>query len=304
MIPTHNCAQYLGATLRSVLDQDPGPNLMQIEVVDDNSTQDDPAAVVRAVGQGRVGFFRQERNIGHVANFETCLNRTRGHLVHILHGDDRVRPGFYEKLGQAFELAPEIGAAFCRQIFIDASDQTLSLSPLEETTAGTLPNALLRLAQEQRIMTPSIVVKRKVYERLGAFDRRLTCSEDWEMWVRIAANYPVWYEPEPLAQYRIHEASSSARHQRTADDMAYTRAAIKIFQAYLPEDLQPTAERHARRVYAVAALVAAGHMLEKGDVFAFFAQLREALRFERSPGILMRVARMLVRSGIGRLRHG
>jgi GT2 family glycosyltransferase len=277
---------------------------MQIEVVDDGSTLDNPAAVVSTIGQGRIGFFRQQRNVGHIANFETCLNRARGHLVQILHGDDCVRPGFYERLGQGFERAPEIGAAFCRQIFINESDQRLSLSPLEETTAGILPNALVRLAQEQRIMTPSIVVRRDVYERLGAFDRRLACSEDWEMWVRIAASYPIWYEPEPLAQYRIHEASSSARNQRTAADMAYTRAAIKIFRAYLPEEQQPMAERHARRAYAVSAIVAAGRLLEKGDVAAFFAQLREALCFEQSPGILLRAARMLIRSGIGRLRHG
>ena len=41
-------------------------------------------------------------------------------------------------------------------------------------------------------MTPSIVVRRSVYERLGSFDRRLVCAEDWEMWVRIAAHYPIW----------------------------------------------------------------------------------------------------------------
>ena len=32
-------------------------------------------------------------------------------------------------------------------------------------------------------------------------------GEDWEMWVRIAAHFPVWYEPEPLALYRVHDSS-------------------------------------------------------------------------------------------------
>ncbi len=43
MIPTYNCAGYLRETLASVLSQDPGPEIMQIEVIDDRSTQDDPA---------------------------------------------------------------------------------------------------------------------------------------------------------------------------------------------------------------------------------------------------------------------
>ena len=34
MIPTFNCAKYLRETLGSVLAQDPGPERMQIEVVD------------------------------------------------------------------------------------------------------------------------------------------------------------------------------------------------------------------------------------------------------------------------------
>src|SRR5262245_33451371 len=85
MIPTYNCAAYLRDALKSVLLQDPGPEVMQIEVVDDFSTQDDPAAVVAEVGKGRVGFYRQRQNVGHTTNFNTCIQRSRGELVHLLH---------------------------------------------------------------------------------------------------------------------------------------------------------------------------------------------------------------------------
>ena len=78
MIPTYHCADYLAHTLRSVLRQDPGPDAMQIEVVDDRSERDDPERVVRDVGGGRVSFFRQPQNVGHVRNFNTCLQRSRG----------------------------------------------------------------------------------------------------------------------------------------------------------------------------------------------------------------------------------
>ena len=67
---------------------------MPIEVIDDLSVQDDPAAVVREIGDSRVTFFRQPANVGPQANFTTCVQRARGYWVHLLHGDDMVRPGF------------------------------------------------------------------------------------------------------------------------------------------------------------------------------------------------------------------
>jgi glycosyltransferase involved in cell wall biosynthesis len=111
MIPTYNCANYLRETLNSVLVQDPGSELMQIEVVDDCSTLDDPEAVVKELGKGRVQFYRQPENVGYIKNFETCLQRSRGQLIHLLHGDDCVRDGFYRKMQGLFEEYPEIGAA-------------------------------------------------------------------------------------------------------------------------------------------------------------------------------------------------
>jgi glycosyltransferase involved in cell wall biosynthesis len=53
MIPTYNPrADYLEESLQSVLRQDPGPEQMQIEVIDDRSTDDLAAHTVRRVGGG------------------------------------------------------------------------------------------------------------------------------------------------------------------------------------------------------------------------------------------------------------
>ncbi|KAB2832306.1 MAG: glycosyltransferase, partial [Candidatus Brocadia sp.] len=236
MIPTYNCAQYLRETLKRVLTQAYGPESMQIEVIDDHST-DDPASVVAELGDGRVRFYQQPKNVGHIDNFTTCLRRSRGKLIHLLHGDDYVLSGFYEKMTKAFLQSLDIGAAFCRHIFMDNHGHWQNISQLEQRESGILKNWLEKLASEQRIMTPSIVVRREVYETLGGFDRRLICSEDWEMWVRIAAHYPVWYEVEPLAVYRMHLDSNTGRHIRTGEDMRYTREAINMFTAYLPDEI-------------------------------------------------------------------
>jgi GT2 family glycosyltransferase len=305
MIPTYECAGFLRETLASVLAQDPGPRLMQIEVVDDAST-DDPEAVVEELGAGRVGFFRQPRNVGHVENFNTCLRRARGQLVHLLHGDDAVRVGFYETMARPFEERPEIGAAFCRYIAIDEHGRWQSVSRLERRTGGVLDGWLETLALGQRLQTPSMVVRHDVYDRIGGFDSRLSWTEDWEMWVRIAAGYPVWYEPEPLALYRIHSASSSGRLTRTAESIRDTRRAIELIRAHTAVEDQDRLATEAQHVLALTALRRARRLIGSGDVEAGSAHLREALRTEASSDVIARgavVAALLARASVRRRRR-
>jgi glycosyltransferase involved in cell wall biosynthesis len=277
MIPTYNCARYLRETLASVLAQDIGSEFMQIEVIDDHSTKDDPEAVVKELGNGRVGFYRQSENVGHTKNFETCLKRARGRLIHLLHGDDYVRNGFYGKLQQAFDENPEIGAAFSRHIIMDEHGHWQAISPLEQTDSGLVRNWLEQIASRQRIQTPSIVVRREVYENFGAFDSRLSWAEDWEMWVRIAAYYPVWYEVEPLALYRMHSASNSGRYVRTGENVRDLRRAIGIFKQYLPNECADKLSKSALEFYAFEALNSARKLVAVGDTSAAMNQLREAL---------------------------
>jgi glycosyltransferase involved in cell wall biosynthesis len=304
MIPTYNCAKYLRTTLASVLSQDPGADLMQIEVVDDCSTKDDPAAVVAEVGQGRVGFYRQPQNGGHTKNFATCLQRSRGKLIHLLHGDDCVRDGFYSKLQQAFTQNPQIGAAFCRHIFIDECGHWQNISPLEQAESGILSNWLERIAVQQRIQTPSIVVRRDVYEQLGAFDHRLTWTEDWEMWVRIAAEYPVWYEVEPLALYRMHSTSNTARYICTGEALRDARRAIEIFQLYLPEAKAGKLATQAKEKWAIYALNNWTHQIVATQDFSTVnSHVREVIKCNFSLKIFQRLVKLIGSTGFCYIKH-
>ena len=299
MIPTFNCADLLDRTLASVLAQDPGPSVMQIEVVDDAS-HDEPEAVVRAVAGDRVRFFRQPENVGHIRNFATCIRRATGHYVHLLHGDDLVLPGFYDAVERGFESHASVGAAFTRWMLIDAEDEQLSVADPLQPAAGPLIDALARLACEQHIVTPSIAVRRSVFERLGGFDDRLRCAEDWEMWVRIAAEHDVWYDPRTLAAYRTHPNSNTGRHHRSAEELRYTALAIDIFRAHLPPERSKEIVRAARLAYARTALRNAQAFSASGDRQAAGAHLRMALRLSPSPKLLVESVRALHRAGRSR----
>ncbi|MBI1178627.1 glycosyltransferase [bacterium] len=290
MIPTHNCAKYLGETLRSVLAQAPDPGRMQIEVVDDCSTRDDPESVVREVGRGRVSFYRQPQNVGHTGNFATCLQRARGLWVHQLHGDDYVRDGFYAKMEAAFTSDPAIGAAFCRTIFADESGHWTGISKLQREESGLLPNPAEKLATRQCIQTPAIVVKREVYERLGGFDHRLSWTEDWEMWVRVAVNYPIWFEPEPLAVYRSHGHSSTSQKMLTGENVRDIGRCLSIFGEYFAAPSRHRILAGARRYYATQCVRKhARNLLLAGHPEAARKQVIEALKLSRGSSVLREV---------------
>jgi GT2 family glycosyltransferase len=297
MIPSFNRASYVGATIESVLAQDPGPELMQIEVVDDCSG-DDVEQVVAEVGRGRVDFFRQPENVGSARNFATCLRRARGELVHLLHSDDAVLPDFYETLQRPFDALPELGAAFCRYRVIDAQGNRLQLGDQEQQQPGVLEGWLTKIALGQRLQTPCMVVRRSVYEDLGGFDERLSYCEDWEMWVRIAAHYPVWYEPEPLALYRIHSTSISGASLRTGANVADLRIAIRLHRPLLPPAREREITAAALEETATTALRRGGRALGTGDARAFWAQAREAFKTSRSP-VVFRAALRHALSGAG-----
>jgi glycosyltransferase involved in cell wall biosynthesis len=295
IIPTYNCADYLVETLQSVLNQDPGSEKMQIEVVDDCSTKDDPEAVVKKIGQGRVSFFRQPNNVGAQANFNTCIQRATGHWVHILHGDDIVMSGFYKAFEQAFQKEPNIGAAFCRYIFIDEKGKQQQVSPIESETSGIISDWVERIAVIQRIQTPSIVVRRNVYEKLGGYHLELIHAADWEMWKRISVHYPVWYEPKPLACYRQHSTSDSSRLVRSAKNLSDTRRAIKISQAYLPQSISEQLSDRAREFYALHAIEKRlPLLLETGDFIAVIAQIQEALKCSRSSKVIKALVNFII----------
>ena len=250
MIPVYNCSQYLEQTLNSVLIQAQGEDRMQIEVVDDCSTDADVSALVSRVGRGRVQYFRKEVNMGSVRNFETCINRARGKFVHILHGDDFISPGFYEQIEKLFDQYPDAGAAFSDFYYVDSSNNILYTDGKVMEQAGVFKDALLHLGTKQRIQSPSMVVKRSVYEALGSFFA-VKYGEDWEMWVRIAAHYPILHTPEYLANYRVHDSNISSNSLVSGQNIRDINKVMEIISGYLPEDKRDEIIKQAKKNFGI-----------------------------------------------------
>lgn len=297
MIPTFEPQpQFLAATLAAVLGQDPGPEQMEIVLVDDGSVGIDPRDCVPADQRHRVAWFRQPQHAGIGGNWNTCVRHARGEWVHILHQDDLVLPGFYARLRAGIESAPAVGAAFCRDLVIDPAGATVVTQRLLRDTPGLVDDWVEHLFVGLHLRAVALVVRRGVYEALGGFRLDLAYALDWDMWKRIAAAYPLWYEPTPLACYRRHHGSASVGFQRSGDNMAEIARSIALSAALLPPSIAADASRRARANYARYATNLAWNALAARDLRTALAQLRAARQLGSTATVTRDLARHAARA--------
>ena len=295
MIPAYNCSVFLPDAIQSVLVQDPGESMMQIEVVDDCSTDADVEALVKSIGKGRVLYYRQEKNVGSLRNFETCINRAKGYHIHLLHGDDRVKKGYYKRIKELFDRYPEAGAAYSAWDYIDNNGTILRPSRTEATEPGILKDWLYKLAEHGRLQYVTISVKREVYEKLGSF-YAVTYGEDWEMWARIAKYYPTAYTPEIFAEYREHDSSISRNSFISGKNIRDTAKVISIISSYLPKQDQKRLNTLARKYYIHWALdhtVELWHLTRNKRLV--YNQIREIIKVYVDETVIKKIIKLSLR---------
>jgi glycosyltransferase involved in cell wall biosynthesis len=209
VIPAYNAARWIEETLQSVFAQD-YPDY-EVIVVDDGST-DNTAEVVARFPQVRCirkpnGGQASARNVG--------IRAAQGQYIAFLDADDVWRP---EKLRVQMDLLQKTGLAWVHSYIYYFDGQTgkpfdVSKPLFSKWFLRTEGNIAESLMIYNRIYSPTPVVKRSVFDEVGFFDEALLLRnrEDWEMWLRIAARYPVGIIRRPLAGYRVHPTSSLRR---------------------------------------------------------------------------------------------
>jgi len=278
MIPTFDPSpEFLAQALTSVLAQDPGRAEMEIAVIDDHSCEVDPRGCVSPSLRDRISWFRQETNVGLAGNWNTCITAARGQWVHILHQDDMVRPGFYARLRDGIGKAPAVvGAAFCRDVVIDADGQEQAAQVLVRDTPGLIDDWIEHVFVKLHLRAPAVVVRRSVYETLGGFSPDLQYALDWDMWKRIASTHRLWYEPTELACYRRHSGSASVGFMRSGSNIAEIRRSIELSEPMLDPAIAAEVTRRARARYATYAADSAWRSIKEGRIMSGLAQFREA----------------------------
>jgi glycosyltransferase involved in cell wall biosynthesis len=304
VIPTYNPDKaLLEISLRSILEQDFGPEQMEILVVDDCSPNGSPEAWIKEWAGDRVKVINNSHNRGLAKIWNFCVESSVGEWVHILHQDDVVAPGYYESLQAGIEANPEVGAAFSRFSYVDGEGNETNRGPLEQAEPGVLDDFLERLVtSEVRVICACISVKRETYESVGGFRSDLCHALDWEMWVRIANDYPIFYHPDILASWRQHDAATTSSQMLTGENVRDIGRAIRIWRGYIHSPNRKTLAKESSAYWAKCGLSLAENYHRVANLKSSKAQISAALSCHINTEILCKSTVLWMKIAKSRLR--
>ena len=196
IVPFFNRIVLLREAVESVLDQT--FSFMELILVDDNSTygsgeyaKNSGARYIRTDHTGRPG---KVRNIGARA--------ARGEYLAFLDSDDLWKAEKLAKQVAFFKQNPDIRICHTREYWLRRGRE-ISQSKHRHTREGYIFQDSLKKC----IIGPStVMLERSLFEEAGGFREDLEIAEDYELWLRLTANYPVGYIDEPLVIKRAGHA--------------------------------------------------------------------------------------------------
>lgn len=204
-IPNYNYGRFIGSTIQSVLDQ----TYQDFElIVLDNSSTDDSESVVRGFSDARIKFYKNERNIGFVKNLNRCLSLASGQYISILHGDDTYLPQAVEKRVNCLDSNPSVGLVYSPHKIMDDSGVIIGeYRYCQDDYIAKGEDEFKTLVLENHIGSPTVMIRKECYDKVGDYDERHPQVSDWQMWLRIALYYDVAFVSQPLACYRVHQTN-------------------------------------------------------------------------------------------------
>jgi glycosyltransferase involved in cell wall biosynthesis len=294
IIPTYNYARFVGRAVSSVLAQSYAD--LECVVVDDGST-DDTEQVIAAFGPA-VRLVRQP-NQGLSAARNTGIRAARGRYIAFLDADDAWHAEKVSRQVALLDSHPDTALVGCGVRNMSADGETLGERVFDTQDSGPVDLA----AQLRRIAVRDFwvggsgsgaLMRREVFDEVGLFDTSLKAAEDWDMWLRVAARYPVRNVQTALVSICLHgtgtfrDAEKFETNQWKVCTMALER---------WPDVLTPV----ARQMQALILADAAGEYIQAGNTR--MALRRYAASVRRWPMSRVRwraVASLAIRRLIGR----
>lgn len=203
IIPTRNRAALLPAAMDSVLNQTRQD--FELIVVDDGST--DTTQEVLADYGSRITCLTIE-HAGPSAARNRGIEAARAELIAFLDSDDIWLPRKLERQLEYHAVHADVMISQTREIWI-RNGVRVNARARHRMQSGWIYEYCLPLC----IVSPSsVMIHRRVFEHVGLFDESMPACEDYDLWLRIAPQYPIHLiDEELIIKYGGHADQQSRR---------------------------------------------------------------------------------------------
>jgi len=197
--PSYNQAQYLGATIESIVGQN-YPNLYYH--VQDGASIDGTIDLLKSRAAGI--SWKSEPDSGQSNAINLGFAGIDSEIMAYLNSDDMLLPGTLAFVANYFTSHPHVDIVYGHRVFVDREG-------LEVGRAVLPPHDGHALQYADYIPQETMFWRRRVWDRIGPIDESFHYAMDWDFILRAqAAEFKFVRLPRFLACFRIHDAQKTA----------------------------------------------------------------------------------------------
>lgn len=210
-IPVYNAELYIAQAIQSVLDQ----SFCDFElIITDDASTDRTPEIINKFSDSRIRYCLNPKQLGPPGNFNRCIELSAGEYISVFHADDIMLRENLEKKKNFLDQNPDAGMVHSNFYRMNAGNQTVedpALLPFKKDAVMNGQDVFKIMSGDiNYICASSVMVRKKCFDEIGAFEVSLAHTCDWEMWLRLGLFYKIGYLSEALIGYRKHEAMHSS----------------------------------------------------------------------------------------------
>jgi glycosyltransferase involved in cell wall biosynthesis len=200
-----NYGRFIAQAIDSVLNQTHAD--WELIIIDDGSSDHTAKVVEPHLMDRRIRYVVSD-TLGQPRAKNLGYRLSRGQYLAYLDADDAWAPTKLARQLQRFEHNPSFGVVSCDRLLMDEQGTT---RPAPATTPMTSGDLLTQVFLKNQICFSSVMIRREVFDHLGAFDPYLDVAIDYDLWLRLAAHYEFDNVAEPLVLYRTGHGNLSGK---------------------------------------------------------------------------------------------